>query len=111
MCASLLVWVAEILFFGLLFLYGKFLDMSTQGQVEPHVGDISTCFWWTVITLTTVSYGDVYPLSALDQLTASVTATVGMCTSVLLVPTLFVLFWHYYALALAHQKLRPSGIL
>lgn len=106
-CAFLLIWVAEILFFGSLLLYGELLGMSTPGQGEPHFGDIFTCLWWTVITLTTVGYGDIYPLSALGQLTAAVTATVGMCTGVLLVPVLLVRFQRYYAVALAHQKLRP----
>ncbi|KAM4798380.1 voltage-gated potassium channel KCNC1-like [Urocitellus parryii] len=110
-CAFLLIWVAEILFFGSLFLYGELLGMSTPGQSELHFGDIFTCLWWTVITLTTVGYGDVYPLSAMGQLTAAVTATVGMCTGVLLVPVLLVRFQRYYAVALARQKLRPSGIL
>ena len=103
--------MAEILFFGFLFLYGELLSMSTRGQGEPHFGDISTCLWWTVITLTTVGYRDVYPLSALCQLTAAVTAIVGLCTSVLLVPVLLVCFQCYYAVALARQKPRPSGIL
>ncbi|KAM8752668.1 voltage-gated potassium channel KCNC1-like [Rhynchonycteris naso] len=110
-CAFLLIWVAEILFFGLLFLYGELLGMSTPGHGEPHFEDIFSCLWWTVITLTTVGYGDIYPLSALGQLTAAVTATVGMCTGVLLVPVLLVRFQRYYAVALARQKLRPSGIL
>lgn len=110
-CAFFLIWVAEILFFGLLFLYAELLGMSTRGQGEPHFGDIFTCLWWTVITLTTVGYGDVYPLSVLGQLTAAVTATVGMCTSVLLVPMLLVHFQHFYAVALAHQELKPSWIL
>ncbi|CAK6450493.1 unnamed protein product [Pipistrellus nathusii] len=110
-CAFLLIWVAEILFFGLLFLYGELFGMSTPGQGEPHFGDIFTCLWWTVITLTTVGYGDVYPLSSLGQLIAAITATMGMCTGVLLVPVLLVRFQRYYAVALAHQKLRPNGIL
>ncbi|XP_042522834.1 potassium voltage-gated channel subfamily C member 1-like [Dipodomys spectabilis] len=109
-CAFILIWVAEILFFGSLFLYGELLGMSTPSQGELHFGDIFTCLWWTVITLTTVGYGDVYPLSALGQLTAAVTATVGMCTGVLLVPVLLVRFQRYYAVALARQKLRPSGL-
>lgn len=37
-CTFLLIWMAEILFFGLLFLYGELLGMSTPGQGEPHFG-------------------------------------------------------------------------
>ena len=99
-----MIWVAELLFFGLLFLYGELLGMSTPGQGEPHFGDIFTCLWWTVITLTTIGYGGVYPLSALGRLTAAVTAPVGMHIGVLLVHMLLVRFQHYYAVALACQK-------
>ncbi|EPY75983.1 hypothetical protein CB1_001530001 [Camelus ferus] len=49
--------------------------------------------------------------SALGQLTVAVTATVGTCISVLLVPVFLVCFQGYYAVALTHQKLMPSGIL
>lgn len=85
--------------------------MSISGQSEPHLGDIFTCLWWTVITLTTVGYGDVYPLSASGQPTAALTATAGMYTGILLVPVLLIRFQRSYAVALACQKLRPSGTL
>lgn len=110
-CAFLLICVAEFLFFGSLFFYGKLLGMSTPSQGELHFGDIFTRLWWTIITLTTVSCRDVYPLSALRKLAAAVTATVSMCTGVLLVLVLLVHFQRYYAVALARQKLRPNGIL
>lgn len=45
MCAFLLIWMAEILFCGLLFLCGELLGMSTPGQGEPHFGNIFTCLW------------------------------------------------------------------
>lgn len=70
--------------------------------------ETSLCLWWTVITLTTVVYGEVDPLSALGQLSAAVTAIVGMCTSVLLVPVLLTCFQSYSAVTLACQKPRPS---
>ncbi|XP_074057266.1 voltage-gated potassium channel KCNC1-like [Macrotis lagotis] len=108
----LLLWAGEILLFGSLFLYGELLGTGHgQGQSEVHFADILTCFWWTVITLTTVGYGDIYPMSALGQVTAAITAMAGMLTSVLLVPILLVRFQRCYAVALARQKLRPSGTL
>lgn len=44
-CDFLLIWVAEILFFGLLFLYGELLGLSTSVQDKPHFVHIFTCFW------------------------------------------------------------------
>ena len=63
--------------------------------------ETSLCPWWTVITLTTVFYGEVDPLFALGQLSAAVTAIVGMCTSVFLVPVLLTYFQSYSAVTLA----------
>lgn len=73
--------------------------------------ETSLCLWWTVITLATVVYGEVDPLSTLGQLSAAVTAIVGMCTSVLLVPVLLTYFQSYSAVTLACQNPRPSGNL
>lgn len=42
-CAFLLIWMAEILFFGLFFLYGELLGISMPGQGKSHFGDIFTC--------------------------------------------------------------------
>lgn len=40
-----MIWVAEILFFVLLFIYEELLGMSTQDQDESHFGDIFMYLW------------------------------------------------------------------
>ena len=40
--------------------------------------------WWALITLTTVGYGDVYPITPLGQTIGAFTALLGVCTVALL---------------------------
>ena len=40
--------------------------------------------WWAVITLTTVGYGDVSPITPLGKLIGALTALMGVCTVALL---------------------------
>jgi voltage-gated potassium channel len=46
-----------------------------EGPVQPEqFGSIPRALWWAVATLTTIGYGDVYPVTALGKLLAGVTA-------------------------------------
>ena len=40
--------------------------------------------WWAIITLTTVGYGDVSPITPLGKLIGALTALMGVCTVALL---------------------------
>ena len=41
--------------------------MENEAQPEKF-GDIGQSMWWAVATLTTVGYGDVYPITALGKI-------------------------------------------
>lgn len=50
-----------------------------EGHVQPQVfGNLPSCMYWAVITLTTVGYGDAVPITAAGRLLASVTAVMGL---------------------------------
>ncbi|HEY3638245.1 MAG TPA: cyclic nucleotide-gated ion channel [Rhizomicrobium sp.] len=50
-----------------------------EGSVQPRVfGNLPSCMYWAIITLTTVGYGDTYPITAAGRLLASVTAIMGL---------------------------------
>ncbi|MGL4981840.1 MAG: ion transporter [Treponemataceae bacterium] len=51
------------------------LEHETQPDKFP---DISTTMWWAVATLTTVGYGDIYPVTPLGRLLASIIAIIGI---------------------------------
>lgn len=56
---------------------------SVMHLVERHAqpdkfGTIPDAMWWAVVTLTTVGYGDVVPITPLGKVVASVTALMGL---------------------------------
>lgn len=50
-----------------------------EGSNHPDAfGSILRSMWWAVVTLTTVGYGDVVPLSPLGKVFAAITAIAGI---------------------------------
>ncbi len=50
-----------------------------EGSVQPdHMGSIPAAMWWAIATITTVGYGDVYPLTVPGKMIASVTMVTGI---------------------------------
>ncbi|MEM1037505.1 MAG: ion transporter [Pseudomonadota bacterium] len=48
------------------------------GQQQEDFSSIPRAIWWAVATLTTVGYGDVYPVTALGRFFASIIALAGI---------------------------------
>lgn len=50
-----------------------------EGGVQPeYFGSIPRAMWWSIATLTTVGYGDVYPITPLGKLFGAITAITGI---------------------------------
>ncbi|KTC72561.1 Cyclic nucleotide-gated potassium channel [Legionella birminghamensis] len=50
-----------------------------EGGVQPdYFGSIPRAMWWSVATLTTVGYGDVYPITPIGKLFGAITAIAGI---------------------------------
>lgn len=52
-----------------------FAEHEAQPDKFPH---IPASMWWAVITLTTVGYGDVYPITPLGKLLGGILALLGI---------------------------------
>jgi voltage-gated potassium channel len=64
---------------GLLLVVTSTLLYLIEGDVQPDAfGSIPRAMWWSVATLTTVGYGDVYPHTALGRFVAALTAVAGI---------------------------------
>ena len=58
-----------------------FAENSTQPEDFRSIPD---AIWWSLITLTTVGYGDVSPITAVGKIIGAITALLGVCTVALL---------------------------
>ena len=64
---------------GLMILLSSAALYVVEGARQPEAfGSIARAMWWSVITLTTVGYGDVVPVTALGKVFASITALAGI---------------------------------
>ena len=52
-----------------------FAENNDQPEVFP---SIPATMWWSVVTLTTVGYGDTYPVTAIGQTIAAIIAILGI---------------------------------
>ena len=60
-------------------LFGATALYLTEGSIQPEAfGSIPRALWWSVITLTTVGYGDVYPVTVLGKVFAGIVALSGI---------------------------------
>jgi voltage-gated potassium channel len=65
---------------ALAFVYvGAMALYFVEGHVNPEqFGSIPRALWWAVVTLTTVGYGDAYPVTVLGRVAAGVIAVAGI---------------------------------
>ncbi|MEZ5740906.1 MAG: potassium channel family protein [Burkholderiaceae bacterium] len=62
----------------LLLVTSTLLYLVEAGIQPENFGSIPRAMWWSIATLTTVGYGDVYPLTAFGRILAGGTAIIGI---------------------------------
>jgi len=72
-----------------IFFIGLLMTSAAMYFVEHNVqpdkfGSIPDAMWWSIITLTTVGYGDVSPVTAIGKIIGAITALMGVCSVALL---------------------------
>lgn len=80
LCTVPLVLFICTLIFGIMAFY------TEADSVDSYFVSIPSCFWWAVVTLTTVGYGDMFPLTFQGKCVGFLCAMVGVLLIVLPVP-------------------------
>lgn len=64
---------------AMLLLFGATALYWAEGDIQPQkFGSIPRALWWAIITLTTIGYGDVSPVTPLGKLLAGLVAIAGV---------------------------------
>ncbi len=98
-----------------LFLLGFFLSIGVvvfstlmfyaeQESKEKKFSSIPAGFWWAVVTMTTLGYGDIVPVTLPGKIVGTACAICGVLTIALPIPVIVSNFSLYYSHAKAKQK-------
>lgn len=71
--------LVSVMIAGMLILIAATLLYFVEGGVQPQAfGSIPRAMWWSVVTLTTVGYGDAAPVTSLGRMLAALTCLGGI---------------------------------
>lgn len=77
--------ISTLYIFSIGLLITSCLMYFTEHSVQPDkFSSIPEAMWWSIITLTTVGYGDVSPITPFGKIIGAVTALMGVCSVALL---------------------------
>lgn len=67
-----------VVLMGVMLMTASVMHLVEREAQPDKFGTIPDAMWWAIITLTTVGYGDVYPITAAGKAVAAVTAVLGL---------------------------------
>ena len=80
-----------------LLVFSSAIYYAESGTTGSQISSIPDAFWWAIITMTTVGYGDKVPVGPLGRLIGSMCAITGVLTLAIPVPIITGNFNRFYA--------------
>ena len=80
-----------------LLVFSSALYYAELDQPQSQIHSIPDAFWWAIITMTTVGYGDKVPLGPIGKLVGAACAICGVLTLAIPVPIITGHFNRFYA--------------
>ena len=87
-------------------LYGNAVYQVEHSVPNSDFVNITTGYWWSIVTMTTVGYGDIYPRTTIGQILGGFCAITGLIVTSLAIPVLSQNFNFYYKNARMLEKRR-----
>ncbi|XP_074000657.1 potassium voltage-gated channel subfamily A member 1-like [Numenius arquata] len=91
------------LFIGVI-LFSSAVYFAEADDPESHFSSIPDAFWWAVVTMTTVGYGDMRPVTVGGKIVGSLCAIAGVLTIALPVPVIVSNFNYFYHRETDHEE-------
>jgi voltage-gated potassium channel len=79
--------VAMAIVFGMVFIFGSCVFLLERGE-NPSFGSIHDGLWWAFVSLTTVGYGDIVPITDAGRIVAVILIVFGVAVYSLLIANL-----------------------
>lgn len=71
--------LVTVIFASIILLIASSLIYAFENPVQPDIfPDIPSAMWWGVVTLTTVGYGDIYPITPIGKILGGLIAFLGI---------------------------------
>jgi len=102
--------LAMLIFFLLIgvVLFASAVFYAEQDSEKSQFNSIPDAFWWAVVTMTTVGYGDMTPLTFGGKIVGSICAISGVLTIALPVPVIVSNFNYFYKREELNQALEMA---
>ena len=95
---------ALALIFGVVFLFGAGVFLLERG-VNPSFKEVNDGLWWAFVTLTTVGYGDIVPITPAGRILAVMTMLFGITLYSLMIANLT-----YFVEEIGEKKVKNSEV-